>query len=170
MAYVSFGNQRRGEMNKQRIARTMFAVLAIVGFIFFAVPAAVCAEGNVCHVIRINQAKGSAGTYIEVLPQIAKVPKGACVIWVNWVPENRIRITFKEHAQACMKSTGAPSGFKEVENCYLSEFIPLGKTVSLHFREAGSFKYNVEVPDTKKVTPGGIDPGKIRGSGEIHVE
>ena len=80
MAYVSFGNQRRGEETNQRIERTMFAVVALVGLICFAVPAGVCAEGNVCHVIRINQAKGSAGTYIEVLPQIAKVPKGACVI------------------------------------------------------------------------------------------
>ena len=157
-------------MNKRTVAKRKFTVVALVGFIALTVPATVCAEGNVCHVIRINQEKGGAGSYIEVTPQIAKVPKGACVIWVNWVAENRIRVTFEEHAQACMKSTGAPAGFKEVENCYLSEFIPLGKSVSLHFREAGTFKYQVEVPDTTKVTPAGINPGKIEGSGEIHVE
>jgi plastocyanin len=157
-------------MNKMSITRTLVAVGAIAGFIALAVSTAVWAETEVCQVIRIKQEKGAAGSRIEALPQAVKIPKGTCVIWVNWVPERQIRVTFKESAKACMRATDAPSGFKEVENCYLSEFIPLGKTISLHFNEAGTYKYHIEVPDTTKSTPAGINPGKIEGTGEIHVE
>jgi hypothetical protein len=157
-------------MNKHGITRTMFAVVALCGFTALAVPGAAFAEGQVCQVIRITLEKGSAGEYIQVSPQIAKVSKGTCIVWINWVPEMEVRVTFKESAKACMRATDAPSGFKEIENCYLSEFIPLGKTVSLHFKEAGTFKYEMEVPDTTKFTSGGIYPGKIQGSGEVIVE
>ena len=157
-------------MNKRRAVKTKFAVLALAGFVCLAMPEAVFPEGELCQVIRITQEKGGAGKYIEVTPELAKVPKGACVIWVNWVPQMQVRVTFKENAKACMKATDAPSGFKEVENCYRSESIPLGKTVSLHFNEAGTFKYHIEVPDKKKSTPSGIFWGKIEGSGEIQVE
>lgn len=157
-------------MSRQGFARTKSSILVLIGLIALAIPGTGFAEGEVCQVIRITQEKGGGGKFIQINPEMAKVSKGTCVIWVNWVPESQIRVTFKESAKACMRATDAPSGFKEIENCYLSEYIPLGKTVSLHFKEAGTFKYQVEVPDTTKFTPAGINPGKIEGSGEIQVE
>jgi hypothetical protein len=93
------------------------------------------------------------------------------VVWINWVPSNDVSINFKEDGKRCSDTTEAPVGFKMSENCYITDFISLGGTSSLKFNEAGTFKYQVEVPgETKTGGPLGVGFGKVEGKGEIIVE
>jgi hypothetical protein len=97
------------------------------------------------------------------------VPKETCVVWVNWVSRERVRINFEKSGKSCIRSTESPSGFKELEGCYLTEFLPRGKSASLVFKNPGAYKYQVEIPDKSK-TRAGVYPGKIEVGGVINVE
>ena len=84
--------------------------------------------------------------------------KGTCVVWVNWVRTEEIKITF-EDGKTCKDVTDAPLGFKMTEdNCYVTNWVPLGGTSSLRFMEKGTFKYEIEASKG------------VRERGEIHVQ
>ena len=111
-----------------------------------------------CQIIRVDDAskvyKGtttSAGTSIEgikleVFPEKITVPVGTCTIWINWMDQGAINVSFTEDVKACVFSA---SGFiqKEIkagEVCYLAESVGKGRTVSLTWEKPGVYNYTVE--------------------------
>ena len=155
-------------MNKKRLLFTVG--LALV----FAMTAFLVSQGTVdaqkCRIIRIHQEKGSAGMKIRIEPQSMHIDKDTCVIWINWVPKEEVRVIFKEDGKNCQDATDSPMGFSMAENCYVTNFIPLGGTSSLKFNSEGTFRYEVQVPDERRSTgPLALGHGEVRGTGEIVV-
>jgi len=104
-----------------------------------------------CQIIRIEEGKGAGGSRIEIFPEEITVPVGTCTVWINWVSDKDVRVSFRENAKACMLSTEASQGFKELdlkpgESCYISEKLPRGKTASLVWTKPGTYKYHLEAP------------------------
>ena len=102
---------------------------------------------------------------IYLYPQELKVSKGTCVIWVNWVTEEKARLSFSESSKTCMLSTEFASGFEMKDQCILTNFLDYGQTVSLHFNEKGVFTYQLELIDGASKCE-----GKIEREGKIIVE
>ena len=112
-----------------------------------------------CQIIRVEDAskvyKGSttsAGTTLEgvklaVFPEKVTVPVGTCTIWINWMDQGAINVSFTEGVKTCVFSA---SGFiqKEVkpgESCYLAESVGKGRTASLTWEKPGQYTYTVEL-------------------------
>ncbi len=72
-------------------------------------------------------------------PQYTRVPKGSCIIFMNWVSLGEIMINFKE-GKTCQDVTQAPMGFKldPKFGCYVTDYVRRGETTSLMFIEAWS--------------------------------
>ena len=110
-----------------------------------------------CQIIRVDDAssvyKGSSasgtsleGIKLEVFPEKITVPVGTCTIWINWLDQGNINVSFLEDVKACVFSA---SGFvqKEIkpgESCYLAESVGKGRTVSLTWEKPGVYNYTVE--------------------------
>ena len=83
-----------------------------------------------------------------------------------------MRVSFRENAKQCIMSSGASTGFEELEikpgeTCYISETLPRGKTASLVWTKPGIYKYSLEAP--RKATLGGYS-GDIMAEGVIEVK
>ena len=150
-------------------------IILTIGLVLLIAMAAVLASlqnssAGDCKIIRIDQGKSGAGSLLTVEPGTLEISKGTCVVWINWVPAQQIKVMFEEDGQKCANATQSPVGFKLTENCFVTDFIPLGGTSSLHFKEAGTFKYKVVIPDSQKDASqvGGFGP--IKGEGVIVVK
>jgi hypothetical protein len=83
-------------------------------------------------------------SYAGVEPEVLKVTKGDCVVWINWTRGEDVKVIFKE-GKKCADITKAPVGFKlDSSGCYVTDFLAFGQTSSLMFPVAGSFDYEVE--------------------------
>jgi len=107
--------------------------------------------GDYCQIIRIEEGQGAGGTRLEIFPEKITVPVGTCTVWINWVPDKEVRISFRENANQCIQSTEASTGFekqglKPGELCYSSQKLPRGKTASLVWTKPGTYTYNLEAP------------------------
>ena len=122
-----------------------------------------------CQLIRIFGEKGAAGNQIHIEPIEAAIPRDTCVVWINWVQWSKVRIIFREDAQACRSATQSPSGFIEKDAFYTTSFMPRGGTSSLTFVGKGKFRYKVEVPDLSRGSLG-LPPGQIVAEGTIVAE
>ena len=72
-------------------------------------------------------------------------------MWINWVTDKEVRVSFRENAKQCIMSSEASTGFDELdikpgESCYISETLPRGKTASLVWTKPGIYKYHLEAP------------------------
>jgi hypothetical protein len=155
-------------MSKKRLLFTVGLTL------IFSMATLLVSQGTIdaqkCRIIRIHQEKGSAGTTVRVEPQSLHISKDTCVIWINWVPKEEVRVIFREDGKSCQDATDSPMGFSMAENCYVTNFIPLGGTSSLKFNEEGTFRYEVEVPgETKGTGQLALGHGEVKGKGEIVV-
>ena len=129
-------------------------------------------DANECRIVRVIMDKGSTGQQLRIEPEITHVRKGACIVWINWVPTSEIRINFTDDGKRCMDATDAAVNFKSAENCFLTDYIKLGGTSSLRFVDAGTFEFHVEVPDTQKQTAAGplsVAFGTVQATGKIVV-
>jgi len=155
-------------MSKKRLLLTVGLAL-IVGAATFLVSMRTI-DAQECRIIRIHEEKGSAGTTVRLEPESLHISKDTCVIWINWVPKQEVSIVFREDGKRCQDATTAPMGFKMAENCFVTDFIPLGGTSSLKFNDEGTFKYEVEVPGERKATgPLALGHGMVKATGEIVV-
>ena len=126
--------------------RNKHLVTAIgVGFVFVMIFLAVTYDfirAQECQIIRL---KGTAypNTTINIEPKTIQIPKGGCVVWVNWIRDPEVQIAFEE-GKKCEDMTDASTGFKmDARNCYVTSFVPLGGTSSLRFNEVGTFSYEI---------------------------
>ena len=155
-------------MEKLRFKKT-FGLFLVSAFLLGS--SLVYAE-DMCQIIRIQEGKGAGGSRIEIFPEKITVSVGTCTVWINWINEKEVRVSFRENAKQCILSTEASTGFEELElktgeSCYISEKLPRGKTASLVWTKPGSYKYNLEAPGSSS-QKGYI--GKIMAEGVIEVK
>ena len=102
-------------------------------------------EEGKCFMVSIS-GKGPVerANVVDVKPQYLTVPPGSCVVFVNWVRVDEIMVSFKE-GKTCADVTQAPSGFSfDDEGCYVTDYLPMGKTSSLRFMEPGVYRYDIK--------------------------
>jgi plastocyanin len=90
-----------------------------------------------CTIVSIRSPAG-------VEPEVLKITKGDCVVWINWTRGEDVKVIFRE-GKKCAEATKAPVGFKkDFSGCYVTDFLAFGQTSSLMFPVEGSFDYEVE--------------------------
>jgi hypothetical protein len=155
-------------MKAKRSCVILAGVLIVLCTVLFLGQSPVFSE--YCQIIRITEEKGGAGTRIEIHPQKITVSVDTCVVWLNWVTSDRVTVSFRENAKQCKLSTDA-TGFNLApgEECYYAEFLSMGRTASMYFKEPGVYKYHLEMPG--KNDSGSIGPirTKIEAEGIIEV-
>jgi outer membrane protein OmpA-like peptidoglycan-associated protein len=107
------------------------------------------ALANECRIITIkgggkSGVSTSLGSIISADPSTIYVTTGTCVVWVNHAHATEVRVTFKD-GKACADVTESPRGFSmDEEQCYVTNYLPLGGTSSLIFRDEGEYEYILE--------------------------
>ena len=99
------------------------------------------AQKENCQIIRIYK---DTEKRVRIEEQTTTIPKGGCVIWVNWSPTQKVDITFEE-GKKCEDIVDASSDFQlNNKGCFISHLIlPKGETASLVFKKEGTFDYVV---------------------------
>jgi hypothetical protein len=151
---------------KSHIVFMLFFISFICSFSLVSVD---IADAENCQIIRVAKETRGNVSQIYLYPGELKVQKGTCVIWVNWAEQEKVSINFHKNSKSCMVASEAPSGFTLVEGCFLTDFIDVGQTVSLRFKNAGVFTYQLEIPGQTKKDGGGVQR-KIVREGKIVVE
>jgi hypothetical protein len=126
-------------------------------------------DAGQCSIVRIGKETIGGESRIYLYPSELKIAKNGCVIWINWTERENVSISFHENSKSCMVATKASSGFLEVEGCFLSDFLAYGQTVSLYFKETGTFGYRLEILE-KTTESGGKEHRKVVREGKIIVE
>lgn len=98
--------------------------------------------GQECRIVRILD-EGAESGRLNIEPESMWIPKGTCVIWVNWTNGYEVNVSFAE-GKRCEDITESPVGFTiSAQNCYVASAIPVGGTSSLRFMEAGQYEYEI---------------------------
>ena len=158
-------------MNIKKSSHWKTAVLFLVSALLLLCSNLVYAADR-CQTIFIQEGKGAGGTRLEIFPEKVTVPVGTCTVWINWVTDRQVRVSFRENAKQCMLSTESSTGFEEKElkpgqSCYISDALQLGKTASLYWTKPGVFKYTLEAHGTTTV---GAYSGDILAEGVIEIK
>ncbi len=69
--------------------------------------------GDSCQIIKIRKEKSGGGSSVQIFPEKITVPVGTCTIWINWVRDTEVRVSFRENAKQCILSSGASTGFED---------------------------------------------------------
>jgi len=151
-------------MNKKKLVIT-------IGLVFiFAMVAMVTnqqiSNAQECKIIRIDEVKGSPEKTIRLDTEKLIVAKGTCVVWINWSGQ-LIKVVFKEAAQKCSVATDGQSGFKFVDNCFVSNMVPNAGTSSVRFNVTGKFSYEIVIPP---VETSATAKARVMAAGVIIVE
>jgi len=104
-----------------------------------------------CRVVRVQS---SARGDMHLEPNVMWVEKETCVVWNNWSRFSDIKVNFP-NGKACQKATSAAVGF-ELEDidenvCLITNWIPLGGTSSLTFKEEGEYPYIIKAGEGKEL-------------------
>ena len=151
-------------MNKKKLVIT-------IGLVFvFAMLAMVTnqqiSNAQECKIIRIDEVKGSPEKAIRLDTEKLTVAKGTCVVWINWSGQ-LVKVVFKEAAQKCSVATDGQTGFKFVDNCFVSNMVPNAGTSSVRFNVPGKFNYEIVVPPAQSSATA---KEKVMATGVIIVE
>ncbi len=104
-------------------------------------------EDDKCFIVSLRgDASGKTEQVISINPQYVTVPKGSCVVWINWVRGPEISTSFKE-GKICDDNTASPVGYRLTPGtgCYVTDYLTEGGTSSLRFMETGDYKYDIFV-------------------------
>ena len=113
-----------------------------------------------CAIVTIQSHEG-------ISPETLRIKKGDCVVWMNWTHGEDVKVIFKE-GKRCQDMTKSAVGFRmDWSSCYVTDYLDYGRTSSLVFNEAGTFKYEVEFRPT---SPTGAVRIGLQKSGTIIVE
>jgi len=114
-----------------------------------------------CAIVTIQSHEG-------ISPETLRIKKGDCVVWINWTRGEDVKVIFKE-GKRCQDMTKSPVGFKmDWNSCYVTDYLDFGRTSSMLFEQAGTFKYEVEFKPTS--SPLGAARIGLARSGTIVVE
>ncbi len=153
------------KLNFKRTSILMAAAMVMIAFV------GVASAENMCQIITIGQTKSTSTQPLDINPEKVTVPVGTCTIWVNFVRDQAVTVSFRENAKACIASVDASTGFEGYEldageSCYLSERLKHGKTSSIIWGTPGVYKYTIELLGT----PYDVSSGKKLAHGVIEVK
>lgn len=81
------------------------------------------------------------GFYID--PPVLKIEKDMIVVWLSGIKDADIQVIFMD-GKVCKDVTAPTETFKmNAKSCYVTSFISFGKTSSLQFIDAGTYRYYV---------------------------
>jgi len=151
-------------MNKKKLLITVGLVfIFVLVTIFTSYQISIAQE---CKIIRIDDVKGSPKKAIRLDTEKLTVAKGTCVVWINWSGQ-LVKVVFKQRAQQCSIGTDGHTGFKFIDNCFVSNMVPNAGTSSVRFNVAGTFRYEVVIPPA---APSATAKDKVMAEGEIIVQ
>ena len=107
-----------------------------------------------CDIIRLNP--GGEHT-VKIEPPGMMMQDGDCVVWFN-ATTDLVKVTLT--GKNCSSAIGVPVGFVEDNECFSTDWMPVGATGSMQLKERGTYEFTVE---TK------FEPGK-KVKGTINVE
>jgi plastocyanin len=128
--------RRNSRMKGNKLLLTMAGAVFIFTTAIFIGSPSIIEAAEKCAVVTIQSQEG-------ISPDTLKIKKGDCVVWLNWTHGEDLKIIFKE-GKRCQDNTKAPVGFKMWKGCYVTDYLDYGRTSSLVFDQAGTFKYEVE--------------------------
>ena len=99
--------------NQNRSLKPTAVVLLLGALLLFCASLTYAADR--CHFIRIEEVKGAGQHRIDIFPSKVTVPVGTCTVWINFMKEGEVQVSFRENAKQCVLSTEAPTGFKEFD-------------------------------------------------------
>lgn len=157
-------------MNIRKLSFKTTTVLFLLGSALLLGSSMVYAGGS-CQIIRITKDKAGGGSSILINPKKARVSVGTCTVWINFIRQGDVHVSFRENAKQCMVSTDEATGFSEMkletgESCYVSEKLGRGKTASVVWSTPGTYKYTLETPAMTGTT---FYAGDIQAEGVIEV-
>ena len=146
------------------------SIFLLVVSMFVFIGSVVFAEE--CQLIQLNLEKAGAGSQINIAPKSITVPVGTCTVWVNFIKDNEVSVSFREKAKACQSSTESTKEFgltelKPGESCFLSRPLALGSSTSLIWSQPGEYKYTIQYASK---LPKGQILGDVLAEGVIVVE
>lgn len=165
--------ERRFFMKTNKVNVKLFGALLVTCAILLLGSSAVSA--NMCQIIRLYAAQTGGSARVDIFPQRVTVPVGTCTVWINFINDTKVQVSFRENVKQCILSTEASAGFKEItlasgESCYISETLPRGKTASLVWKKPGVFKYTLELVGSKGMAePSAGNTGRVPVEGVIEV-
>ncbi len=148
-------------MNKNKLLLVAMGGVFILTMLIFIVNPVTTGAAEKCAIVTVRSHEG-------ISPETLRVKKGDCVVWINWTRREDVKIIFKE-GKRCQDMTKSPMGFKmDWSGCYVTDYLDFGRTSSLLFDQAGTFKYEVEFKPTGSPTGvGRVGPARF---GTIIVE
>jgi hypothetical protein len=121
---------------KECLTVSLVFVILSTAVLFLTVPMPVNAAEK-CNIITIYD-RGNMST------QHLRINKGDCVIWINWKKKENVFLSF-ETGEKCISAVERQVDFKlDVQSsCFVAQGLSYGQTVSLVFKETGSYKYDI---------------------------
>jgi hypothetical protein len=142
---------------KKLILIVLITLLVASGFFyhFFSDEKAMAEEDG--RIIRIESSADHPASGIVITPSELQVDKQIIVIWLDFIQEGEINITFND-PQAVVSATSNPMGFVLNDNGEFSaRYMPHIATASLRFIKSGTYSYTV----TSQSNPEKTFVGKI---------
>ena len=119
---------------------------------FFVLGSSLALAKDTCQVIRLDLV---GNDIISITPKKIVAEVDTCTVWVNFMEELLVEVSFRENARACKLSSKSSSGFvdefgfKDGKECYLTEPLPRGASASLFWHLPGTYKYTIEVVQSR---------------------
>jgi hypothetical protein len=158
-------------MNIKKLCFKTKAVLVMVCAVLLLCSSMAYA-GDGCEFIKVIKERAGGGSSVRISPEKITVPVGTCTVWINFIRDENVQVSFRENAKQCILATDAATGFQEIklktgEACYYSETLSHGKTASLLWSKPGIYKYTLEIPATTGTI---YYVGDIQAEGVIEVK
>lgn len=143
-------------MNMKKIFVTSTGILVLFGAVLFLVQGLVFAE--TCQIVTITSEKAGSADRIVITPDKITVSPDSCVVFMNWVRNDKVRVSFRENVKECKFTSDANAGFGLAvgEECYLTDYLTRGKTASMYFANPGVFKYTLDMEGKPSVKTEGV--------------
>jgi len=133
-------------MNRNKIFLTATGAIFIFTMVILIGNPVTIGAAEKCAIVTIQSHEG-------ISPETLRIKKGDCVVWMNWTHGEDVKVIFKE-GKRCQDMTKSAVGFRmDWSSCYVTDYLDYGRTSSLVFNEAGTFKYEVEFRQTAAGPP-----------------
>lgn len=135
---------------------TSMGILVLFGAVLFLAQGLVFAE--TCQIVSITSEKAGSADRIVITPDKITVPPDSCVVFMNWVRKNKVRVSFRDNVKECKFTSDSNVGFGMAvgEECYLTDYLTRGKTASMYFANPGVYKYTLDMEGNPSVKTEGV--------------
>ena len=143
-------------MNMKKFFVTSTGILVMFSAVLFLGQGLVFAQ--TCQIVTITAEKAGTAPRIVITPDKITVPPDSCVVFMNWVRNDKVMVSFRENVKECKLTADANAGFGLAvgEECYMTDFLTRGKTASMYFANPGVFKYTLDMEGKPAVKTEGV--------------